>query len=99
MTNRATERTSLAASASDPEPTPTEDITTVVTQVAEPTEPVPAPSKKRRAKREHEHDYVQTEAGGGIVRRVCVVCRHVSIDLTGRFELTGDPTPMFSRRL
>lgn len=67
-------------------PTLTERAAAIdLTDMAEP-EPAPTPVRRRRLfgfgrPSHHTHRYSETGLSGGILRRVCDDCRHVSIDL------------------
>jgi len=53
----------------------------------------PRTTQKRRSRRQHEHEWDEGTSQG-VLRRRCVTCGHVSIDITGfvsEFDLSAEP--------
>ncbi len=56
-------------------------------------------ASRRGRRRDHRHDWASSLVGGGIVRRLCVGCGHLSIDVSDAYEMQGDPNVVKNRRL
>ena len=54
---------------------------------------------RRRRRREHSHEWTSHVVGGGIVRRRCIECGDLSIDVTDTYEMHGNPNVVKNRRL
>lgn len=55
-------------------------------------------SSQRGSRRTHQHKWDSQPAGAGITRRICAICRHVSIDLVDAHVLQGDPAGLRTLR-
>ncbi len=58
----------------------------------------PPSTSQRGSRQTHEHKWTSQPAGAGITRRICAICRHVSIDLVEAHVLQGDPAGLRTLR-